>query len=435
MTNSPFVASVSMGYGHLRPAYAIAQYMETHVEKIDGPPWTSQLDQTYWHRTRNAYEGISRASQAPLIGGLFRTVLDTMTGIPSLYPRRDLSGTDIGTRYLDKMIGKGFCEEVVTHLKESGRPLVTTFYAPAIAAARAGIENVFCVVTDSDIHRIWAPRNPAEQVIQYLAPSPRVVERLQAYGVPRAHIHLTGFPFADELLGGRELTTLRKDLAHRMFRLDPRGVFRDQLRRELGESAPLLDDDDDQDTPVHLVFAVGGAGAQSEIAEVFLPSLKPLLESGRLRVTLIAGTRPEVKERFEGMIHKEGYDLENGPIQILHKRKLSKYFKAFNALLHDTDILWTKPSELTFFAALGIPLICAPPMGQHERYNRRWAIENGAAMKQRNPEETGDWLTELLHEGTLSSMAWSGYVRLPKTGLYEIADRVRGVKSPPISDL
>ena len=39
------------------------------------------------------------------------------------------------------------------------------------------------------------------------------------------------------------------------------------------------------------------------------------------RVTLIAGTRPEVKERFEGMIHKEGYDLENGPIQILHKRK------------------------------------------------------------------------------------------------------------------
>ena len=63
-----------------------------------------------------------------------------------------------------------------------------------------------------------------------------------------------------------------------MFRLDPREVFRDQLRRELGESAPLLDDDDDQDTPVHLVFAVGGAGAQSEIAEVFLPSLKPLLE-------------------------------------------------------------------------------------------------------------------------------------------------------------
>ena len=427
MTPAPFVASVSMGYGHLRPAYVIAKYMDTDVEKIDGPPWTSQLDQTYWHRTRNAYEGISRASQAPVIGSMFRMVLSSMTSIPSLYPQRDLSGTDIGTRYLDKMIGKGFCDEVVTHLKESGRPLITTFYAPAIAAAKAGVENVFCMVTDSDIHRIWAPRNPRETLLHYLAPSPRVVQRLRAYGVPPENIHLTGFPFADELLGGRELTTLRRDLAHRMFRLDPRGVFRDQLRRELGEHAPNLDDDDDRDTPVHLAFAVGGAGAQSEIAEAFLPSLKPLLEGGRLRVTLIAGTRPEVKERFAEMIHREGYEPKSGPVRILHKRKLKKYFKAFNALLQETDILWTKPSELSFFAALGIPLICAPPMGQHERYNRRWAIENGAAMKQRNPRETGDWLTELLHEGTLSSMAWSGFVRLPKTGLYEIADRVRGL--------
>ena len=55
-------------------------------------------------------------------------------------------------------------------------------------------------------------------------------------------------------------------------------------------------------------------------------------------------------------------------------------------------------------------------------------------MKQRNPEETGDWLTELPPRGTLSSMAWSGYMRLPKTGLYEIADRVRGGKAS-ISDL
>ena len=38
-------------------------------------------------------------------------------------------------------------------------------------------------------------------------------------------------------------------------------------------------------------------------------------------------------------------------------------------------MLWTKPSEMTFYAALGIPLILAPPLGAHERYNRRWALE------------------------------------------------------------
>ena len=233
MTNSPFVASVSMGYGHLRPAYAIAQYMETHVEKIDGPPWTSQLDQTYWHRTRNAYEGISRASQAPLIGGLFRTVLDTMTGIPSLYPRRDLSGTDIGTRYLDKMIGKGFCEEVVTHLKSPDVPYLS-FMRQQLRSASVNRERVLC-------RNRWryssylGSTDPTEQVIQYLAPS-RVVERLQAYGVPRAFT----CGFSVEMSCGGQNSPLRKDLAHRMATWIPR-VFQDQLRQELGESAPLLD--------------------------------------------------------------------------------------------------------------------------------------------------------------------------------------------------
>jgi len=37
------------------------------------------------------------------------------------------------------------------------------------------------------------------------------------------------------------------------------------------------------------------------------------------------------------------------------------------------------PSEMTFFAALGLPLILAPAVGVHERYNARWATEAGAA--------------------------------------------------------
>lgn len=422
----PFVASVSMGYGHLRPAYAIAQHLNTPVEKIDGPPWTSRVDETYWQRTRSAYEGISRASQTPIVGRVFRGLLDSLTDIPSLYPKRDLSGSDIGSRYLDKMILRGFCDNVVQHLKESQRPLLTTFYAPAIAASKMGVENVFCVVTDSDVHRIWAPVASSATNIQYLAPSPRVKERLNSYGVPRSHIHMTGFPLPPDLLGGPDLESLKANLSRRLTRLDPRSIFREQLGRELGYFLPEYQESDE--APVHLVFAVGGAGAQSDIASDFLPSLRGMLETGRVRITLVAGTREEVKDRFIQMIGSADLEVHLGnSIQILHKQKLTDYFMAFNDLMQNTDILWTKPSELTFFGALGLPLILSPPMGNHERYNRRWATENGAAIKQRNPKECGDWLPELLHEGTLAAMAWSGYIRLPKFGLFEIAERVKKI--------
>ena len=53
------------------------------------------------------------------------------------------------------------------------------------------------------------------------------------------------------------------------------------------------------------------------------------------------------------------------------------YFQRFRALLAETDVLWTKPSELTFFGALGLPLLLAPPVGIHESYNLRWAREAG----------------------------------------------------------
>src|SRR4030095_9293640 len=100
-------------------------------------------------------------------------------------------------------------------------------------------------------------------------------------------------------------------------------------------------------------------------------------------------------------------------------------YKSFNRLLAETDVLWTKPSEMTFYAALGLPLVLSPPVGVHERYNRRWAIENGAGLKQRHPDYAGYWIREWLAEGTLAAAAWFGFLRLPKFGLYHILERLR----------
>ena len=105
------------------------------------------------------------------------------------------------------------------------------------------------------------------------------------------------------------------------------------------------------------------------------------------------------------------------------------YFGRFNALLARPDILWTKPSELSFFAALGIPLVFSWPLGVHERVNRRWVLHRGAGFKQESPGEAWEWLREWLDDGTLAGAAWSGYQRLPKFGaarIAEVAERLMG---------
>ena len=94
-------------------------------------------------------------------------------------------------------------------------------------------------------------------------------------------------------------------------------------------------------------------------------------------------------------------------------------------LLAETDVLWTKPSELTFFGALGLPLILSEPVGIHESYNRRWARERGAGLKQRDPRHAGQWLFEWLEEGVLAAAATAGRSNMPAAGARLIAEATR----------
>jgi len=139
----------------------------------------------------------------------------------------------------------------------------------------------------------------------------------------------------------------------------------------------------------------------------------------------VAGVRPEVEARFREAVARAGLEhLQGGAIEILSERTFDAYYRRFNALLARTDVLWTKPSELTFYGALGIPLLLAPPVGVHERYNRRWVRESGAGLKQREPEFAAEWIADWLADGMLAAAAWAGYMRLPKFGLYRIVEAV-----------
>jgi hypothetical protein len=426
---TPLVVAIEMGYGHLRAADPLARAFGTEVLHADRPPLADADEQRQWREARRFYELGSRLSQLPRVGAPLRAGLDMLTSIPELYPHRDLSAPTFSARAVERFADRGLGHGLAERMKKSGEPLLTTFFTPAVIADRLGCERVFCVVTDSDVNRVWAPYDARRSHVRYFAPSTLAQRRLQAYGVPPAHIEITGFPLPDELLGGPELPALKRNLAARLVRLDPARAFRAQYRDELSHFLGALPAEEEGRAP-KVTFAVGGAGAQVGLVRQFLPHFVAPLHQRRIRLALVAGVRPEVdvalreeiaRVRLEPLLAEDAGDA----LQILFAPDFESYFRRFNALLADTDVLWTKPSEMTFFGALGLPLLLAPPMGVHERYNRRWAREAGAGLKQRDARWAAEWIFDWLVDGTLAAAAWNGYMRLPKHGLYRIVEAVR----------
>lgn len=424
----PAVVAVEMGYGHLRAATPLSEQLGTPVLHVDRPPIVAPDEEKLWRRVRSGYEVVSRLSQLPIVGTPLRLLLDWTTSIPRLHPYRDLSAPTSGALTLERLIRRNLGQGLVRHLRETGAPLLTTFYSPAIVADRAGLDRIFCVVTDTDLNRVWAPVRPRETRIQYLVPTRRAARRLQAYGVPAERITFTGFPLPDSLVGGPSLSVLKRNLAARIVRLDPSAEFRRSMPEELVHFLGSLPREE-EGKPAQLTFAVGGAGAQAEMVGAFLPGFRRALESGFVRITLVAGIRFEVEERFRAAIHQARMEplLGNG-IDILCAPTFAEYYARFNALLARTDVLWTKPSELVFYAALGLPLVLSTPVGVHERYNLRWVRENGAGLKAREVRFAAEWLTDWLADGVLAAAAWAGYMQLPKFGLYRILEAVSGSK-------
>lgn len=411
---TPVVAAIDMGYGHLRPAAALAGYLGTEVLQMDRPPLGVEKDQRFWNRNRALYEPLTRFSQLPGVGAPMRAVLNTITAIPQPWPAQDLSGATQGTRWMQRAARDGIGQALAEHLRATQAPLMATFYAAAILAELHGASRLHCLLTDSDVNRVWAPPEPRTSAIRYFAPSERARRRMLTYGVPESRIRVTGYPLPHELVGGRERTALRQNLAARLSRLRVSGRLRELAEAELGPLPAAK-------APPLIVFAVGGAGAQVPLAKKLIPSLRRPIESGVLRFALVAGRRPEVAMALREALDAQGIE---GQVEVLEDPDVFGYIRRFNALLAGADALWSKPSEMTFFAGLGLPFIAAPPVGVHERWNLRWATDRGAALPQHDPAAAGEWLQEWIEDGVLAGAAWAGFTRLPQLGLYQIAEEL-----------
>src|SRR5690606_5279683 len=101
----PLVAAVTMGYGHLRAAYPLAEAFGVQVVTVDDAPLAENSEIQLWNWVRRMHETLSRplpvlrAFDAPA-----RALMDAATMIPSLHEPRDHRAPTWSVRLLDHLV-------------------------------------------------------------------------------------------------------------------------------------------------------------------------------------------------------------------------------------------------------------------------------------------------------------------------------------------
>jgi hypothetical protein len=415
-----------MGLGHQRAAHALAYLAHGGILVAGSPAITDEDEARFWRRLTWTYEALSRARGLPVVGGALFGLLDRLLHIPPFYPLRDRSKPSLNNYLVDHLIRQGLGRGLLERLRSDRLPLISTFYAPTLVADYARYAPVYSVICDADLNRVWVPSNAGGSRIQYLAPCGRVMRRLRQYGVPDERIFITGFPLPRANIGGPGMETLKSDLLARLGRLDPRGRFTSVFGSTVGEMLGGRPQPSAGSPRVTVTFAVGGAGAQTEIAMMLARSLKPGILDGRFRLVLAAGVNPLVERVFQELVTRMGLGPALGDgVRIVREEGKPGYFDRFDDWMRETDILWTKPSELSFYSGLGIPIVMAPPIGSQESKNMRWLMDKGAALPQYTPRLALEWLSDMMKDGVLAEKAFNGFIKSRRLGVYKIEEVIR----------
>jgi len=423
------LVAADMGYGHQRAAYPLLDLGGGEIITINDYEGIPEWEKKYWVDSLRSYEKLSRLKKIPLLGDLVFEIMDVFQKIKPFYPFRDLSRPTVQQRYFYRFIKKGLGETLIKKLNESGLPLVTTFFVAAYIAEYHNYQgDIYCIICDTDASRAWGPLKPKNSRIKFLLPSEKVKERFLMYGVKPENLFVSGFPLPTENIGP-DKKILTEDLARRIVRLDPAGTYRERYQALLAENIPDLAEEEANLTSsaVTITYAVGGAGAQKETGVLLLEKLSSLIRDKRIALNLVAGNRSEVNDYFQEARQTAGFKKGEG-VEIIFAPDKIEYFKKFNQCLRTTDILWTKPSELSFYAALGLPIIMSEPIGSQEDFNRAWLMAVGAGIDSLPPEYVAEWLPDLLASGRLARAALDGFLNAEQLGVYNIEEVLKKEK-------
>jgi hypothetical protein len=412
-----------MGYGHYRTAYNLKHLaFQEKIIVINNYPGIPYKDRFLWQTSRKFYEVLSKSKNFSLIGPLLFSFFDHFQKTSD---KGIFSGVRLNSFLTQILVKLGWGRNFVEKLKREKLPLISTFPIPAFMAEAFGYPGqIFCQICDTDIGRHWTPFRPEKSKIKYLATTKQAEESLRRYGVKPENIYLTGYPLPLEAIGGEEMEILKHDLKERILNLDPQGNFYHGNRGLIEETLGRLPEE--RNRVLTILFSVGGAGVQKEIGIELVQRLSSELQKRKIKIILSAGSRIEIKNFFLQELKKMKFEkfLESGLVEILFESDKEEYFRRFNAALRKTDILWTKPSELSFYAGLGLPIVITPPIGSHEEANKNWLLKQKVGIEEPDFKKLNLWFSDLLSSGQLAEMAFQGFKNIEKLGVLKIENLI-----------
>jgi processive 1,2-diacylglycerol beta-glucosyltransferase len=212
---------------------------------------------------------------------------------------------------------------------------------------------LFCVITDFTAHPIWV----FPHVDRYFVASDEVATELEAHGVAREHIEVTGIP------------------------VDPRfatRIGRAAARRRVGLAA---------DRPVVLLMGGGsGVGPLGELA------LRLADLDARPQVVVVCGTNARLARRLETLVQERQARGASPEVKVVG------FTHEVDVWLEACDLLVGKAGGLTCSEALvkGTPLVIFKPTPGQEVRNADYLERHGAALHADTVDEVEvaveDWL-------------------------------------------
>lgn len=380
-----------MGYGHQRAALPLLSVAEGgKIITANDYEEIPEADRRRWKNMEAGYYAVSRIKEhGGFIGEQLFKIFDRFQAIHDLNDSRDERKPTLQLRQIYRYARGGFGKHLIEKLSKDPLPLITTFFTVAhMADAWNYPGNVYVVTTDSDISRAWVSLDPLKNNFRYCASTERAAAHLKKYGVPVERISVTGFPLPLTLTDNVEA-----DYHERIKRFDT-------------------------DAPLTIIFAVGGAGAQGGIGAELIKNTEKMLRDEKLRLVLVSGKNEALAKNFEEL--RASLGLSEEAVRIMRAHHVLDFFEDFNTTLRSADLLLTKPSELSFYAALGLPIVMTTPVGAQEIRNRKWLLSLGSGIDYPKDFEFRDWITEKCKDGTFKKMASSGFEKMERNGTKNI---------------
>lgn len=391
------ITSALMGFGHLRAAHNLSSFGHMPVLRVDREPYVNFVDRLVWGMGQYSHTYASRDAESR--SKFLYTRFEKLMTIPKDHEKPPLGPS----RFIRTIERFGAGKELFRQLGEDNPRLIHTFYLPAMLSVyREYPGKSFLLLCDTDFHRVWAPLEPENGPLEYCVPISKSADRLISYGVKSEKIHVTGFPLPPVHTGVGETVTAENDFEVRRTRL------------QTNSSLPLT-----------IMFPFSGAGAYSNVLAEMVKSILDELQEGTLRLVVSCGDNEEALWNAENLFTNYGID-ELEYVEIIYDADLFNSFERFNLALKSSDVVVTKPSEMVFYAALGIPMIFLPPIGAHEARNREYLLESGCASDMISIPDFAKWLFEARRSGLLLELAENGFRKLSREGADKINEIVSG---------